>query len=176
MLALYVLAFCRVTIALTFALAGGQKAHAFGAFQQTVRRFRLLPQALLLPVALIFVAGEILVALLLLYGHWFLLAGFALAILLLLIFSGALLSVILRGISTACHCFGPGHRPVSWADLWRNLGFLLCALGGSLGTLCNQQAGMSLDGVSWMFTGLGAAAFVLIWTQLTDIVGLLAGS
>jgi len=176
MLALYVLAFCRVTIGLTFALAGGQKARSFAAFQQTVRRFRLLPQALLLPVALLFVTGELLVALLLLCGGWFLLAGFVLAFLLLLVFSGALLSVILRGISTTCHCFGPGHRPVSQADLWRNLGFLLCALSGSLGALWNLPGEVRLDGVSWMFTALGAAAFVLIWTHMADLVQLFAGS
>jgi hypothetical protein len=174
MLAMYFLAFCRVTIGLTFVLAGGRKALAFEEFQQTLRRFRLLPQALLLPVALLFIAGELLVTLLMICGGWLLLAGFALAALLLLVFSGALLSVILRGISTACHCFGPGRRPVSRADLWRNLGFLLCALGGFAGAAWDPQAGAPLNSADWAFTGLSATGFVLIWTQLDEFGQLFA--
>jgi hypothetical protein len=102
--------------------------------------------------------------------------GFALAVLLLLVFSGALLSVRVRGISTTCHCFGPGHRPVSQADLWRTMGLLLSALGGLVGTIWNLQAQTRLDGAGWAVAAPGAAVFVLIWTQLAAPVGLFAGN
>ncbi|HEY1354208.1 MAG TPA: MauE/DoxX family redox-associated membrane protein [Ktedonobacteraceae bacterium] len=176
MAGIYLLAFCRITIGLTFALAAGRKALTFGAFQQTLRRLRLLPPVLTLPTALLFVGCEALVALLMVCQAGLLLAGFALAALLLALFSGALLSVLLRGISTACHCFGPGQRPVSRTDLWRNLGFFLCALGGYAGAASNPETGAHLDGAGWLLAGLGAAAFVLIWTQLAELVQVFHGS
>lgn len=168
----YLLAFCRVTIGLTFALAAGRKALSFGEFHQVLRRLRLLPPALLLPAALLCVGSEALVAVLMICGGWFLPVGFALSALLLVIFSGALLSALLRHISTACHCFGPGHRPLSRTDLWRNLGLFLCALGGYAGASWNQLAATRLDAGGWLLAGLGAAAFVLIWTQLAELVQL----
>jgi hypothetical protein len=176
MIGLYLLAFCRIAIGLTFVISSGSKALSFGDFQQTLHRFRLLPATLILPVALLFLGGEILVVLFMIFGGWLLLPGFALAIVLLILFSSALLSVVIRGISTPCNCFGPSQRSVSRIDIWRNLGFLVCALGGYAGAVWSQKAIESLGNIEWVFAGLGAAVFVLIWTQLGELARLLRGS
>lgn len=170
MIGTYLLAFCRITIGLTFALAAGRKALSFGEFHQTLRRLRLLPPVLLRPAALLCVGSEALVTALMVCGGWLLPVGFALSALLLVLFSGALLSALLRHISTTCHCFGPGHRPISRIDLWRNLGLFLCALGGYAGASWNPPEATRLDAAGWLLTGLGATACILIWTQLAEIV------
>lgn len=119
---------------------------------------------------MLFLCGEFAVVLLVIFGGSLLIIGFPLAILLLFLFCIALVSVLVRRIRTSCNCFGPGAKQVSRFDVWRNIGFMLCALGGweGLGWTKNTQGNLGL--LEWVLTGLGAGAFVVIWTQLGEIV------
>src|SRR5579871_6128532 len=112
----YLLAFCRMATGLVFATAIFGKMRDVAAFQQALYGFHLLSRRLSNLAALLFLGGEVAVVLLLLIGGPFLLYGFALAILLLLIFCMALASVLVRKLHTSCHCFGVSSKPVTHLD------------------------------------------------------------
>lgn len=58
------------------------------------------------------------------------------------------------------------------ADIWRNVGFLLCAGGGCEALIWIRGAQGSLGWIAWLFIALGAGAFVMIWIQLGEIAQL----
>lgn len=169
----YVLAFCRVVIGVAFLVSSTSKVIDFPGFKEAVRAFRLLPSRLSSSAAFLFLCSEVAVVVLLVLGGSFLLPGFALAIGLLSLFSCALVTVVIRRIRTACHCFGPSTKEVSFIDVYRNLGFIVCALVG-FGTLLWTKVGLqvSLNLLEWIFIGLGGVAFLVIWTQLGEITQL----
>ena len=166
----YLLAFCRVALGLVFLFSSFGKIRRMGAFVQAIQRFRLLPVSLSAPAAVLFLCGGCLVVLCLGTGGSFLLPGFGLALLLLLLFSSALVSVIIRNIHASCNCFGSNEKEVTQTDLWRNAGFILCTLGGCVVWKGAAQEALSLE--AWAVTGLGALVFVAIWLQLQEIVSL----
>lgn len=166
----YVLAFCRVVIGVVFLVSSASKVIDFPKFKEVVRAFRLLPSRLSSSAAFLFLCSEVAVVVLLILGGSLLLPGFALAIGLLFLFCFALLTVVIRRIRTACHCFGPSTKEVSFVDVWRNLGFMVCAFVGCLmlaWTKVDVQTHMNL--LEWIFIGLGGVAFLVIWTQLGEI-------
>lgn len=169
---LYLLVFCRIVLGLVLLLAFANKVLNMPRFQQTVAGFGILPPRLSAIAAVLFVAGELVVVLLMALGGAFLGPGFALATLLLVSFSVALLSVLVRGMNVSCGCFGPSQKAVSAYDLWRNAGFILCALAG-LGALTAQRAGGDLSLAELAIVAATAAVFVTIWLNLRDIVQLL---
>jgi hypothetical protein len=169
---IYILAFCRVAIGLVFAISSFGKARDIARFQQAIGGFQLLSQRLSNLAALLLLGGEIAVVLFLLIGGPLLLPGFALALLLLLIFCAALASVLIRKLHTPCNCFGSSNKPVTLVDIWRNLGFLLCTGGGCEALIWTRGTQGSLEGITWLFIALGAGVFVMIWVQLGEIVQL----
>lgn len=167
---IYLLAFCRVAIGLVFAISSLSKVRNLGQFQQAIASFRLLPQCLSQLTALLFLCGEFAVVLLVAFGGPLLFPGFALAILLLLLFCVALASVLIRRLQTACNCFGSSEKPVTPVDIWRNVGFLLCAGSGGEALIWMRGTQGDLEWVAWLFIALGAGVFVMIWIQLGEIV------
>ncbi|HYF63119.1 MAG TPA: MauE/DoxX family redox-associated membrane protein [Herpetosiphonaceae bacterium] len=169
---LYALAFCRITLAFTFALSAITKASNIPSFKQTIARFGLLPERLHMAAALALLGGEFAAALLLAAGGALLPLGFALALALCLAFTLALRSVLARGMRVACNCFGASARAVSADDIRRNLGLIACALGG-LGLIAmapDSQA--ALSGAEWGLVGASALVAVAVWLQLGEIVQL----
>ncbi len=169
---IYLLAFCRVTIGLVFALSSFSKARDFAQFQQALVRFQLLSRRLSRLAALLFLGGEGAVVLLIVIGGPALLPGFVLAILLLLIFCAALALVLIRRLRISCHCFGSNNRPVTQIDIWRNVGFLLCAGGGCEALIWTHGVQESMVWMVWLLIALSAGVFVMIWIQLGEIVQL----
>lgn len=172
MIVLYIQAFCRIVIGLVFAISSFGKLRDIPKFQQAILGFRLLPRRLSGPVALLFLSGELTVVVFVTFGGPLLLFGFLLAALLLLMFSGALASVLVRRLQTSCNCFGTNEKNVSSTDIWRNLGFLICATGGCGVFIWTRNEQLSLGGIEWLLASLGALIFVLIWIQLGEIVQL----
>jgi uncharacterized membrane protein YphA (DoxX/SURF4 family) len=166
------LAFCRAVIVLVFALSSVSKAVDIAQFKQTIHAFHLLPERFSRLAALLFLSGEFTVVLLVALGGSLLFVGFVLAVGLLLLFCFALMTVLARNIRTSCHCFGPGTKQVSRLDIWRNIGFIVCALVGSttLPWIKGSQGAMGLG--EWILIGLAATVFVVIWTQLEEITHL----
>ena len=115
MLISYGVAFCRVVIGLTFGFSFAGKVRDVPSFEQTIRRFKLLPEWLSHAAALAFLCGEAMVVLamiphpILLFKAWegrVVQGGFILAALMLLVFCAALALVLSRKINTSCNCFG----------------------------------------------------------------------
>jgi uncharacterized membrane protein YphA (DoxX/SURF4 family) len=118
--------FFRIVLGGVFLVAGGLKVGHPAALAVTIAAFDLLPQPLVAPLALLLPPLELGLGLYLLAGllTWYA-AGFAL--LQLLVYAGAITSVVLRGIQVSCGCFGQADTaPASWLDVGRDL--LLAAL------------------------------------------------
>lgn len=167
---LYLQNFFRFIILFVFTLSSIGKVRDIQAFEQSIVNFALLPRKLVQTSALFLLASEICVAVLLLLGGKWLGVGFALAIAQLTIFSVALASVLARKIQTPCNCFGSNEKLVSRFDLWRNGGFIACALVGMIGSTADSSLNMS-----FFETGLiaiMALPLVLISINLGDLVQL----
>lgn len=173
MLLAAMLGFCRVVIGLVFALSFASKIGDIRAFAQTLARFNLLPQQLILPAAMFFVVAELLVVMLMLVGGIALRHGFVLAFVLLLAFSLALSIGLRRKIRTSCNCFGANTKTISHFDVWRNTAFLLCTLVGFAVLCFSQSAQMTLDLGSWAMMSIAAAVFVAVCLQVGEIAYLI---
>jgi hypothetical protein len=173
-MAFYLLAFCRFALLFLFLTALVGKVRGISQFAQTVADFRLLPPWLSQPAVFLFLAGELAVILLLLAGGSWLPLAFALAGLLLTLFSLALLSALRRNIQTSCSCFGNSDKPLTYYDVWRNVSFMACSL---LGWWLAAQVLITAQPLNWVelaMAGFLAALFVMVWTQLSEVAMLLA--
>ncbi len=169
-LAPYSLTFSRIAIGLVFAASSLGKMRAFPTFEQAVKDFQILPAQSARASSYLFLAGEILVVLLMLLGGKLLLMlGFLLAILLLSVFCIALLTVLVRRLRVPCNCFGSSQKPVSPADLWRNIAFLACAFVGvaTLTALSNAVTNISL--LETGLLGMIAVVFVALSVYLGEM-------
>lgn len=175
-MALYLLTFCRVVICLTFAVSSFSKTLNVPKFKQTVISFNLLPRRLSGIIAILFIFCEYIVTGLIFIGGKLLLPGFLLAILLLLIFCSALAFVLLKRLSVPCNCFGSSEKPDTFSDIWRNIGFILCALVGCIVFVWSQHIAEHLGIGEGIITGVGAVVFVVIWIQLDEIVQIFRSS
>ncbi|NOK60042.1 MAG: hypothetical protein GFH27_549291n235 [Chloroflexi bacterium AL-W] len=170
---MYLLVFCRIAIGLLFAISAVSKLRDFRSFSQTITRFRILPGRLNTPAAVIFVAAELAITAMMLIGGMWLWPGFLFAVLLLIVFSVALGSVLARNIQTSCNCFGNTQKPVSMADIWRNIGFTLCAISGWVAMSIVGDTTYALGLIEWTMMVATAAAFVAVWMHLGDIIQLI---
>jgi hypothetical protein len=172
MVAPLLLAFCRLVLGFVFALSLLGKLRNVQKFRQTILNFRQLPDWLVGGATPLFLGCEFLVVLGIMLGGMFLFPTFLLAALLLILFSGAMASVLVRQIRTACDCFGKSDKPVSVEDLWRNGGFLCCALGGCVFLRWSPQEYDHLTLVGWFLAGAAATVFVALWLYIGDLVAL----
>ncbi len=168
----YVLIFCRVVIGLVFLISGVSKIMHLPQFKQAITNFRILPGQLSGIAAQLCLVGEFSVVALIVAGGSFLLPGFLLAVMLLTIFCGALAWVLARKLRTSCNCFGPNVQSVTVSDLWRNAGFIGCALVGCILQNWLREKPTALSWLAWIPISLGALAFVIIWVQVGEIARL----
>jgi hypothetical protein len=169
----YLQAFCRFVIGLVFGLSFIGKVKDAYAFEQTIARFDILPTRLNRVSAFLLLSAELLVVITMIIGGSLLIWGFLLAGIILLSFCMALASVMLRKIKTSCNCFGLSEKAVSPFDIIRNLGFVLCALVGYFAAEPNGQAAPSMWG--WTFAAIMAGVFMMIWSQIEDVLKILKG-
>lgn len=172
----YLLAFCRSVIALVFAYSFIGKVSNPSAFERTINSFGMIPKRFSKSAALLFLCCEIAVFILVVapIGSSILqTVGFGLAALFLLLFSATLASALARSIRTTCNCFGSSEKPVSWYDVWRNVGFILCAAAGWVALNRLEGKHIELGLVEWGAAVFGAAIFVAVWVNVRDIVELL---
>jgi putative oxidoreductase len=115
----------RVAIAVLFLFAAITKLFDPSSFAQQIANYQLTPWPSAAGLAVFLPALELCVGICLLFGRWESGALVWLAIL-LVIFSGALFSAIVRGLSIDCGCFGRSIE--NTGTLWpliRNLGLLV---------------------------------------------------
>lgn len=169
----YLLAFCRIAIGLVFACAFLAKVRRAAGFAQTIANFDLLPRRWSKTAALLFLGGEVVVVILLILGGWLLPLAFALAGLVLLLFTSALISVLRRNIKTSCNCFGVSEKSISYFDVWRNVGFGLVIVLGLWSSKALALVNTSLSLIELLFITLMASAFVLFWTNFRTFIAVL---
>jgi uncharacterized membrane protein YphA (DoxX/SURF4 family) len=110
----------RVALGLVFLAAGGLKIGHFDVFAGEIAGFQLLPHPVIAPLALLLPFVEVLLGIYLVLGLFTRLAA-ALAAIQLFIYSAAIASAVVRGISTSCGCFGPSDTSVtSWPEVARD--------------------------------------------------------
>lgn len=133
----YVAVGCRALLSVVFLVSGLSKVAgqgSFDAFARSVRRLGSLPPAWILPVARVVVTAELVVVGSLALPWATGMVGFAMAGLLLTIFSVAIGRSLGRGERAPCRCFGATTVPLSRRHVARNLCLTGVALLGLLGT------------------------------------------
>ena len=166
----YVLAFCRVATGLVFAWSFVGKVQDISSFIQTINRFKILPKKFHQPAAVAFLASELVVLGTMILGGKLLLWGFLLAGLLLISFSIALVSVLIRKIQIPCNCFGSSQKPISSFDVFRNITLILLSLSAYGLLIANGESLMAMLGWSdWGLIGVAAFVFVMVLVQLREI-------
>lgn len=117
----------RVALALLFVLAGVLKLRDPTRFALEIANYQLLP-ALAPYLALVLPSVEVVAGGALLLGPRSLRLGAALLVaFLLLAFTGAVATVVARGINVECGCFGGGGGPVTLLTLIRDVALLALA-------------------------------------------------
>jgi len=120
--------FVRVVLGAIFVVAGVSKVGHAAEFAQQIAAFRLLPQPVIAPMALVLPFLEILLGGYLVIGLFTRVAAW-IGALLLLVFDGAIASAVVRGMTLNCGCFGTHDTTVTtWAEVARDAVFVLLAV------------------------------------------------
>lgn len=110
----------RILIGAVFVVAGFSKAGHAELFAAQIAGFRLLPQIVIAPLALVLPYLEMLLGGYLIVGL-FTRASAWIAVALLALFDLAIASAVVRGLTISCGCFGPNDTTVtSWAEVARD--------------------------------------------------------
>jgi hypothetical protein len=170
----YFALFARVLIGTVFLVSAATKLRspaAFAAFTRSVRKMKLVPAALVTPVAAGVVSGEVsIVALLAVPVDVTALLGLAVAAGLLTAFTVAIVLVVRRGTDLTCQCFGASTVPLGRVHVVRNLVLLAVAVAGALATRSGGQLHPA-DAAIAVTAGLVGGGLV---TVLDDILRLFA--
>ena len=125
----YLSFFSRIVIITIFSISSWGKFTAPQEFEAAIVDFRIVSPKLAKPLAFLFMIIEPVIVLLLLFKQT-LSVGFLSAAFLLVVFTVALIAVIVRQLRIPCNCFGRNAKVVSWFDVSRNAILLTCALLG----------------------------------------------
>lgn len=167
----YALTFSRIAMGLVFAASSLGKLRDFPAFERAIKNFQILPRQFVKTCAYVFLGGEIIVlALMILGGRVLLMAGFLAAILLLSVFCIALLTILIRRLQVPCNCFGSSQKPASPADIWRNVGFLACAIVGIASLPALSDATVKMTPGEAGLLGMMALVFVALSVYLGEVL------
>lgn len=172
MLNIFVITFCRIVIILVFVISLIGKVTDLSAFHTAITNFKILPTQWSKTATWIFLIGEFSVIVLATWGGNLLLAGFGGATFLLIIFSIALGVTLIRRQQIPCNCFGREEKPISPYDLVRNAGFLVCSFTGIVMLWTTSSSIMMLDLANIILAGLMGVTFVMMLTNLSEIVQL----
>jgi len=157
----------RFLLAALFLLAGLSKLARLGEFESTLRRYELLPRALVGATARLLPAVEVACALLLGVGLATRVVALALAGL-LIIFATAVAINLLRGREIDCGCFSAAApNRITWRTVVRNV--VLSAL--ALVVVARPPAALALDGL-WLARETSVPAGSALAVLVTSTVGL----
>lgn len=169
MIVLYGRSFCRIVIGLVFVLSAFNKVLDLPKFHQAILAFNIIPQSLTKLVALVLLVCEIAIVGQMIVGGTFIYVGFLLAIILLSGFCLALISVLTRELHVSCNCFGAAKNVVTVMDIWRNIGFIVCALGGYALFIWSRSDQENIGILDSILIGVTAIVFVILLINLSEI-------
>ncbi len=119
---------CRIGLCAMFVYAGALKLSDPNGFAEDLMNYRLLPEALVAPLALVLPVLEIVTAVALLLPSYAR-GGALLCALMLAVFAAAMAQAKMRGIDLECGCFGQAESTqVSWSKVAQNLALAMLAL------------------------------------------------
>ncbi|MEU4807210.1 MauE/DoxX family redox-associated membrane protein [Actinosynnema sp. NPDC023587] len=143
---------------------------SFAAFASSVRDMRLLPSALVKPVASLVLAAELAVCVLLAMPPAPAAAtGLLVAGLLSVIFAVAIAVSARRGVSAACRCFGASNVPLGPVHVVRNL---ILAVVAAVGAVMTSMASGPVDSAGALVAALAGPPAGAVIILLDDIVEL----
>lgn len=123
----YLLLVSRFLLGLVFILASIDKIYAPDAFAANIESYRLLPGLIINAVAILLPWMELLCGVFLI-GGVYLRGSSAILGTLLGIFSLAIVTALLRGLTIDCGCFGKEHAtPISWMKVAEDIGLMAVA-------------------------------------------------
>jgi uncharacterized membrane protein YphA (DoxX/SURF4 family) len=110
----------RVLLGALFVVAGASKVGHADLFAAEIAGFRLLPAALIAPIAIALPFLEMLLGVYLILGLFTRTAAW-IAVALFAVFDLAIASAVVRGMTVSCGCFGPSDATVtSWPEVARD--------------------------------------------------------
>jgi uncharacterized membrane protein YphA (DoxX/SURF4 family) len=110
----------RVLLGALFVVAGASKVGHADLFAAEIAGFRLLPAAVIAPIAIALPFLEMLLGVYLILGLFTRTAAW-IAVALFAVFDLAIASAVVRGMTISCGCFGPSDATVtSWAEVARD--------------------------------------------------------
>jgi uncharacterized membrane protein YphA (DoxX/SURF4 family) len=122
----------RVAIGGIFLVAGAAKVGHAAEFAVEIAGFRLLPPAVIGPMALGLPLLEIVLGACLVLGVFTRTVGW-IAVAVFAVFDLAIASAVVRGMSISCGCFGPNDASVTtWGEVARDAIFVILALAVAL--------------------------------------------
>ncbi|MGC0419853.1 MauE/DoxX family redox-associated membrane protein [Embleya sp. AB8] len=157
---------CACLVGLVFAASAVSKFRDFGGFVDSVPRLVPMPVERARPVAILVVAVEASVPVLIAVPPLRVL-GFAVAAALLLGFTVAIGIALRRGRRSSCRCFGASEAPLGARHLARNGVLLAAAVGGIPGSpaALPPVAGGALAAVA----GLIGALLIIMLDDIVDL-------
>jgi len=174
MLLSYLLIFCRAIIIFVFLVSSLGKARNISAFEKAIANFNILPKRFHRISAVLFLVGEFAVVYLVFAGGELIKFGFLLAVILLVLFCIAIVSVLLRKYQIACNCFGASEKIISAYDFWRNAFLIGFAFLGWRMALVANTTPIALGLFEIGLIGAVAAIFLTLLTQFREIVRFLS--
>ncbi|MEO3926247.1 MauE/DoxX family redox-associated membrane protein [Micromonosporaceae bacterium B7E4] len=145
---------------------------AFGAFVASVRRMRALPPGLARPVALLVVAGESAVCVLLVVpARGADAAGLVVAAGLLTAFTTGIAISLRLGVRAACRCFGTSTTPLGLRHVARNLGLTITCAVGAGAALTAADAAQPGGATVAIVAGLVLGGLVVVFDDIVDLFG-----
>lgn len=158
-----------VTIGLTFLISALSKLANLSGFENSVFQFGILPQRFVILVARVFLGLELCIFVLLLINNLFVNAfGYALALLLLFVFTFALLHALRSQKRIICSCFGQSSAIISTYDVIRNLIMIILCVVSFGGTRMDPFV---LNGTQYLILGCYSLGFALIISRFSDVIG-----
>lgn len=168
----FILAFCRITVGITFLISFVGKVGNIHLFYKTILNIDVLPGKTAKPIAFVVLGLELFVFCSMLLGNGVLDYGFLIAILMLIAFTSALISVLKRKIYMPCNCFGTGNKPIAPYDVARNIIIIICSSTGFLISATFTDIRMVLEWPEWGLVFLAATTFTVMLLGLRDLVDL----
>lgn len=168
----YLVAFCRLVLALVFLASFVGKVRDPRGFARTIAAFAPVGGAPAGTAAATILVGEAITALLLVVGGTWTLAGFVAAGALLVLFTIVLATALVRGLAVPCNCFGTSPVTASHADVWRNVGLLACAVAGIaiLGAIGREVPPPAAS--AWLILGVAAVGTIALWGSIVSVIRL----
>ncbi|GAA0393656.1 hypothetical protein GCM10009530_51350 [Microbispora corallina] len=176
----YLFTFCRLLTGIVFLMSAVSKLRGRAAYEEFTAATRALTRLPARPVAVLVVAAEVAVAPLLAWPPTAL-AGFCVALGLLVAFTAAIAVAVRRGRRVPCRCFGASAVPVGPGHLARNAVLIVMTAAGAIqagairaGALPAVSGVVPADlgpaGVAAVALAAGAAAVLL--SAIGEIAGL----